>query len=1053
MTGKIVKRLLLILLLAPIVLFISTLGVLYYQQEKWVQHFIQEINADIEGYVVVGKSRIAPFKNFPYVSIDLKDVKVFESEREMEQAPVLMLGDIYVGFDLLKLVSGKMEIKSINLQDGYLDVIQDSEGALNLGRAFQPKKPSEEVAEAFNLKLKSIKLNNIQVSKFNELNQVKVDALIDKAKFGVEKNREFSRLDAKSEFKLTIMKEGDSTFFKNKNCVLQTELVFKEKALELQLQEASLQIEQAFFDVAGTMVLNGEMPVDLKFEGRKPSFDLFLSFAPEELSPVLKRYENAGDVYFSATVQGNTKNTQPHIEARFGCKETVIANQFNKRKIDQLQFSAYFTNGDSNRLETAYFELKDFAARPEAGRFKGNLSVRNFLEPEIDMRVDADFNLKFLADFFELENIYKLSGQVLLNMHFRDIVDLNNPEKALSKLDQAYTAQLKIKNLSFESPDFHLPIRKIDVEAATDGSRLEINSIDAIIGKSDLQISGELTNIIALVHQTDEPVVLDMSIQSKHLDLKDITQSKRNPDDYIDDQVTKFYTHFTFSGLAHELTRFEYLPKGKFELEDLNASFKNYPHRLHDFDVAIHISDDQIKIDKFHGEIDDSDIDLSASMSNFMMFMEKDANGSTEIPFRIHSEKLVLKDLLTYNGNNFLPEDYRNEVFEKLVFDGTVSLSFYEKKLVRTALDLKKLQAKMKLHPLKLEQFSGEVRLEDGMLYVQSLSGKMGYSKFNVSLKYPMDKMLSVSNKESYFKLFSPRLDLDQLTNFSPPVKDVPVEHSAGFNIYELPFKDMKFELTIGELNYHGQTITNVKAKIRTRKDHFLYMDDLNLEVAKGKISGKAYFDGSNPKKIYLSPKLNFEKIDLTKLLLKFDNFGTDVLLSDNLKGQLTGSIHGKIRVHSDMVPIVSESDLQLDIQVVNGLIINFAPMHALENYFKDKNLNRIAFDTLKNSFHLKNGNLVVPSMVINSSLGFIIIEGTQDSQLNMNYLVKFPFKMVTEVASQRLFKRKNEEIDPEREDEIVQYDPKLRTRFVHIRIVGQPDNVRINIEKLRKRA
>lgn len=1052
MTRKFWRNLIILLLTIPVLLFGIALSVLVVKQEDIVQHFLRELNEDIEGYIVIGSSRIAPFQNFPYVSIDLKDVQVFESEKYLDQGAILQLEDIYVGFDMMKLIAGNIEIKSISLQNGFLKIEQNRNAELNISRAFQPKKPSDEVAEALNLKLKKVKIKNVDFSKFNEDNLIKIDAFVEKGTIGVEKNTDFSALQTDLNFVFTIIQNEDSTFFKNKNCSLKTDITFLDQELLLQFNRATLTIEQSEFDVSGTVQLRDDIPIDLQLEGSKTNFDLFISLAPEELSPVLKRYENAGNVFFTASLEGPTLNAQPAIEARFGCKETFIANQFNKKRIDELQFNAYFTNGDERSVESMFFELRDFEARPEAGRFKGNLSVRNFREPEIDMRIDSDFNLDFLTSFFEIDNIFKLSGQVLLQMNFRDIIDLNNPEKSLNKLDQAYHANLKVNNLSFESPDFHLPIRKIDVEAETSGENFVIHKIDAKIGNSDLLISGSLSNIIDLVHHTDQQVVLEIFLKSELLDLEDLTKSKRNPEQFIDDKIKNFNTHFTFSGSAKDLTEFNYLPQGRFILDDLNATFQNYPHRLHDFDVDITIDDEDIRVHKFHGEIDDSDIDLYASMSNFVMFLKDDTSGTTQIKYRLESNKLILKDLLTYNGENFLPDDYRDEVFEKMVLNGTVQLSFFQNELKSTEINLDKLQGKMRLHPLKFERFSGKVKLENEQLVIQSLKGKLGNSEFSTYLKYYLGKEPKRKKYDNYLKFSAPRLDIDQLTNFNPPQKGEKVDHDAGFNIYELPFSDMKFELNIGELNYHNQRLQNVKTVLRTTTNHFIYLDKLNLDVAGGNINGRAYFDGSDPKQIYLNPDLKIEKIDLSKLLLKFDNFGQDELVADNLTGRFSGAITGKIRLYTDMVPKINESEVNLDFAVYNGVLINFAPMLALGDFFQDRNLRRVSFDTLQNKIHVNKGYLTIPQMTVNTSLGFLILEGTQDQSMQMNYLVRVPLRMVTQVASQKLFRRKKEEIDPEREDDIISHDKTRRTAFINVRVTGTPDAYKVNLERNRKR-
>lgn len=1044
------KKFVLALVVLPVLLFTAAITIVYFQQEKLVQFYLEEFNADIHGHIVIEKSKIAPFKNFPYISIDLQGVRVYESDDNLSQ-PLLELDDVYVGFNLWKLLGGKTEVKTITLKDGHLDIVQDENAELNISRAFAAKKPVEEISEALHLKLKSIKLENVDLSKLNEENSIKIDAFVEKGKIAIDMNDDRTILHAKLDFILTVLKEGDSTFFKNKHGVLDTDMSFDFNTMILDFEESRISIEKAQFDFEGEIEFIDDLSVNLELKGKKPNFDLFLSFAPEELAPALKRYENAGDVYFNASIKGPSLNTQPHIEARFGCKETFISNQFNKKKVDQLQFNAFFTNGDSNNLETMLFELKDFEARPEAGKFKGNLLIKNFKSPEIDLRLDSDFNLDFLAQFFELDNIYKLKGQVLLQMNFHDIIDLNNPEKSLEKLNQAYYANLKINDLSFESPDFHLPVRNISVAAETKGEDLLIHKIDAKIGKSDILIQGKLTDLPDLIHHTDKDIDLELSFNSKLIDLEDITKSKRNPDQFIADQIKNFRTHFKFTGSAKDITEFKYLPKGRFVLDELYASFQNYPHKIHDFDVDILIDENKIYLQKFHGEIDKSDLDIYASLTNYPMFMHAETNGDTDIEFKINSKNLILKDLLTYNGENFLPEDYRDEVFNQLELLGRVALHFKDSQLLSTDLYMDKLQAKLKIHPLKLEQFKGRVHVENEHIVIQSLSGKMGHSQFTTYLNYYYGKDPKIKKRDNYLKFTAPRIDVDELTNYNATASNEAVDHDAVFNIYELPFTDMRFELDIKELNYHHYKIKNVKTKLHTTADHYLHIDQMDLDIADGHLKGKGYFDGRDSKKLYLNPDFQFVKMDLSKLMMKFDNFGQDELVSNNLTGKISGKLSGKIRMHTDLVPIIDQSLIKLEFEVLNGVIIGYAPMLALEDFFKDKNLHRVSFDTLQNTVTIDKGMMTIPAMTINTSLGFLMLEGSQDMELNMNYLVRVPFKMVTQAASQKLFKRKKEEIDLEKDEDIVYHDPNKKTTFINVRITGTPEVYKVNIERRKK--
>jgi hypothetical protein len=214
----------------------------------------------------------------------------------------------------------------------------------------------------------------------------------------------------------------------------------------------------------------------------------------------------------------------------------------------------------------------------------------------------------------------------------------------------------------------------------------------------------------------------------------------------------------------------------------------------------------------------------------------------------------------------------------------------------------------------------------------------------------------------------------------------------------------------------------------------------------------KVYFNGSDKDKIYFSPNLKIDKVDLDKLLIKFENFGQDHMVSENVHGKLTGAITGKLRMHRDLVPIIDDSELHLDMEVTEGKLEKYAPIVAMADYFKDKNVAKVLFDTLKNHIDMNKGVMSFPKMTINSTLGFLEVSGKQDMNFNMEYYIKVPMKLVTGVAKQKLFgSNKEQEIDPEKEDEIIYKDESKKIRYVNLKLTGNSENFKISLAKEEK--
>ena len=90
--------------------------------------------------------------------------------------------------------------------------------------------------------------------------------------------------------------------------------------------------------------------------------------------------------------------------------------------------------------------------------------------------------------------------------------------------------------------------------------------------------------------------------------------------------------------------------------------------------------------------------------------------------------------------------------------------------------------------------------------------------------------------------------------------------------------------------------------------------------------------------------------------------------------------------------------------------------------------------------------------MTINSSLGHIDISGTQDMDSNMEYYFRVPLKVVTRAARQKLFGKKNAEIDSTQIDAIQIKNEDKKIWYLNLKLVGDPDDFEVSVEKKRKK-
>ena len=188
----------------------------------------------------------------------------------------------------------------------------------------------------------------------------------------------------------------------------------------------------------------------------------------------------------------------------------------------------------------------------------------------------------------------------------------------------------------------------------------------------------------------------------------------------------------------------------------------------------------------------------------------------------------------------------------------------------------------------------------------------------------------------------------------------------------------------------------------------------------------------------------------MDKLLFKFENFGQDIILSENIHGKLNASITGNIRVYPDMVPDLDQSEIHMDVELLKGRLENYEPMEMLSDYMGDKNLSSVRFDTLKNHMDITSGVITIPNMHIESTLGHYELSGTQSMTDELDYYVRIPWSVIKQGARYKLFGDKKTKDGKVGDDKIIEKDPKDKARYLNLRIHGTLDNYKIKVKKKR---
>ncbi|RAJ80185.1 AsmA-like protein [Chitinophaga dinghuensis] len=1069
--GKRILRVAGITLGGLLLVIIIAAGILYSQQQRLTQLAVKELNKQFRGELVLGSSNINPFANFPYISIVLHDVKFYASKK-MDHPPLYQVDKLFVGFSLPDILKQHYQVRILVLNTGQVHINRAANGTLDIVEAHTLPAATNAPADTgstggLSMDLRKIILKNIHITYHDETTGWKVTTQLEKITTGFHMHGDEVALDLEGKLLADITGKTDSTLFRNKHISLAISGDYNLEKEFLQLKKTSIKLENASLDVQGNAHLKGKPQLDLSLKGDRPDLNLLFAFIPEDISSKMQNYRRDGRIFFDGTIKGEIdKDHMPAIKVNFGCENVWFENTHANKKLDSLGFRGYFTNGEGRSLKTSELHLLDMNARPGKGIFKGNFIMRDFTDPHVVMQLYSELNIRFIGEFLGIKDLEQIEGDIRLNMNFRELVDMQVPEQSLAKLKEGVQSELTVTNLAFRIPNYPLPVRNMNIHAQVKNGSLQLDTLNFRVGQSDIAASGSLSDLPAIFHKQSKPVKVTFQVNSNkvlpgELMLADTTHKRLR-----EEVISGFRLALALETSVQEVLHPNPLPKGVFRIEELSSSFKQYPHSLHHFNADVTIGDTSLLVKNFSGHIDSSDFVFKGRLNNYNLWFDKVKKGRTEFAFDLKSERLAVNDLISTKGRQFIPEGYWYEQTNNLWLRAKLNLR-YDTVFKRVDAHIANISGSLKQHPIQLENIKGRIRYgTNKYLVVDTLMGKVGSSDFDINLHLYAGPDRNGNKRNNLFSIKSNYLNVDEMMNYdfsdhkeeemttvvrTTTKRENDSIHSAGFNIFKIKFSNFDVLADVGKIRYHKLWIKNLKADVHMQEDQRVKIDTIDLRMAGGHIGMRGLLNAADPKRLYFRSSIQLDTVDLSKMLLKFDNFGQDMVLNKNLKGTLSGRIKSNIKLHPDLTPLLDSTKAKMDIEIRNGSLIDFGPMQAMSSYFKDKNLRMIRFDTLRNKLSFEGSTLDIPNMSINSSIGYIEVSGKQSLDLQMSYQLRVPMKMVTQVGFQALFGRKQEEVDADQVDAIETADKGKKGRFMHLNISGTPEKYHISLGKKKK--
>jgi hypothetical protein len=206
--------------------------------------------------------------------------------------------------------------------------------------------------------------------------------------------------------------------------------------------------------------------------------------------------------------------------------------------------------------------------------------------------------------------------------------------------------------------------------------------------------------------------------------------------------------------------------------------------------------------------------------------------------------------------------------------------------------------------------------------------------------------------------------------------------------------------LKTDRLLYKNFEAGNVTANVTLLQDRYI-INDVSMDHAGGHmgLTGSLVSVAGNFHQAQLNVKM--DNVDVSRVLKSFDNFGQDGITYQSLQGDLSAKVDASMLIDGKGKVLPSSLASTVDFSLKNGVLNNYEPVKKLQRFvFKNRDFENIRFAELKNRLEIKNQEIKINRMEIQSSVMSMFVEGIYSQRGGTDMSIQVPLSNLKKRAA-----------------------------------------------------
>ncbi|MCB0396693.1 MAG: AsmA family protein [Flavobacteriales bacterium] len=524
-----IKKILIILGILIVLVLGSVIILPIVFKDKIVQMVKDAANENLNAKLEFGDFDLSLIRSFPDFSVEINDLSI-ANVGEFDGDTLVSMKQMALTVDLMSVISGsEMEIKTVRLdkprmafkvlENGKANWDIAKSGETGTGQAAAPAEAEEESAP-FKAALRSLLITDGYMI-FDD-KSLSFTMVIDDLDYSLSGDftASFTSVESEGTIKAMDMRYEGVDYMSKATVALKAALDADMDKFEFTFKDNEIKVNELVLGLNGKFAMpdNG-YDMDLTFAAQKNEFKNFLSMVPAVYSNDFASVKTSGKLALDGYVKGlYNDNTMPGFGTTIVIEDAMFKYPDLPGAMENIQVDVNIDSPTGDPDGTV-IDVRKFHVEMAGNPFDMTMKLATPVsDPQIASVMKGVINLGKLGDVIPREKDDVLTGIITADLALKG---------HQSSIDQGryedFKAQggLGIRNLLYKTKDFPQGMKIINMQFNFSPQYMELASFNGMVGKSDLQASGKVSNYLAYAMQDSATLSGNFKMTSTAFDLNE----------------------------------------------------------------------------------------------------------------------------------------------------------------------------------------------------------------------------------------------------------------------------------------------------------------------------------------------------------------------------------------------------------------------------------------------------------------------------------------------------------------------------------------------------